>query len=127
MIVSGWEGFMLAWRYISAACVLVLSASNAGAQSFSCPIGKNAACLDYGDKVCSSRGKCVTSDAVCFDSYTCNFKGFVCKSDLDDVVENHDAVVMKYNTLVDAIGDVQRCVRDAENVNDAQSCFRRLP
>jgi predicted nuclease with TOPRIM domain len=55
--------------------------------------------LDYGDKVCSTLGKCVTQDAVCFNSYTCDFRGFVCKSTLDEVAERHDALVDEYRSL----------------------------
>ena len=68
--------------------------------SFTCPVGTDAACLDYGDKVCSSFSKCVSDDAVCFDSYTCGYKGFVCKSKYDDLVDEYDDLVRKYNTLL---------------------------
>ena len=37
------------------------------AQNFSCGIGDRGACLGYGDTVCSSQGRCVGSDAQCFD------------------------------------------------------------
>lgn len=110
------------------------------AQSFSCPFGKDAACLDYGDKVCSSRGKCVSSDAVCFDSFTCNFKGFVCKSNFDEVVEKHDEIVDKFNELLRERDDLTERLADTarENSNNieekerlwsklsaAESCVRR--
>lgn len=117
----------MAWQHILAGFgAVLLSASRAEPASFSCSFGQPA-CLDYGDKVCNSTGKCVNNDAVCFKKYTCDFNGFACKSDLDEVAEKHDAVVRKYNTLIDAIGDVQRCVNGAGDVDNAQSCFRRLP
>jgi len=72
----------------------------AQAQSFSCPLGTEAVCLDYGDKICSSRGKCVTSDAVCFDSFTCGFDGFVCKSSLSEVINEYENLIEKYNQLI---------------------------
>lgn len=107
--------------------VALVSSGAANAQSFSCRLGTQPACLDYGDKVCSSRGKCVTSDAVCFDSYTCGYKGFVCKSKLDEIVDAHDVVVTKYNTLIDSLDHVQRCVRHSDSVEEAQACFSKLP
>lgn len=69
-------------------------------QSFSCSFGEPA-CLDYGAVVCKSSATCVAKDAVCFDSYTCDYKGFVCKSKLDDVVDTYDEEVRKYNDLVE--------------------------
>lgn len=68
-------------------------ASVAAAQNnFSCPYGTNGACLNYGDRV-------VNQNAACFDQYACGFKGFVCKSKLDDAVNEYNDVVNKYNSL----------------------------
>ena len=68
-------------------------------QSFSCSFGTTAACLDYGDKICSSMGKCVSDDAVCFSSFTCGYGGFVCKSSLEDMADDYDEIVSDYNNL----------------------------
>jgi len=109
-----------------AACALLFSTMAAWPQNFSCRIGTSPACLDYGDKVCSSRGKCVTSDAVCFDNYTCNYKGFVCKSKLDEVVELHDDIVLQYNSLARDAESARSCVNYASNLEEAQNCVSRL-
>jgi hypothetical protein len=63
-------------------------------------MGTRAACLDWGDTVCSSNGKCVNQDAMCFDRYQCGFAGFACKSDVDECVADHDRLVGKYNEML---------------------------
>lgn len=98
---------------------LLISGVASYAQSFSCNYGKRAACLDYGDKVCNSFAKCVSSDAVCFDSYTCNYKGFVCKSTLDEIIEEHEK-------LVSRVDDLEWCLRRASDMDDVSSCMRRF-
>jgi hypothetical protein len=87
-------------KVIFLTCAFVASASPMFAQSFSCSYGKQPACLDYSDKVCSSYSKCVSQDAACFESYQCNYEGFTCKSNVRECVEEHDALVRKYNTLL---------------------------
>ncbi len=84
------------------------AAGNSSAQSFSCPIGKRAACLDFGDKV-------VDGSAQCFNSYTCDFSGFMCKSD-------HDAYVKKAKALLEAHDGLKACISSAATVEDAKSC-----
>jgi hypothetical protein len=64
----------------------------AHAQSFSCSIGATA-CLGYSDKV-------VSSDAICFNSYTCS-GNFVCQSDLQNVAYKYDNLLDEYNELVE--------------------------
>ena len=49
--------------------VAALVPSIAVAQSFTCGIGDRPACLEYGDMVCSTFGKCVSADAACLGSY----------------------------------------------------------
>jgi hypothetical protein len=97
--------------------------------SFSCPFGKKAACLDYNDKVCSFMARCVGSDAVCFDSYTCDFKGFVCKSDFDDLADQHESLALRFEELSDqarnllrALDEMQSCVTSAGSLLEAQTC-----
>jgi len=112
-------------------------------QSFSCPFGTQASCLDYGDKVCSSYSKCVSQDSVCFDSYTCGYEGFICKSKYDDLVDEYDDLLRKnrrlvseYNSLLaeyqENIDDYNRllgehsalasCISFADTLDEAQSC-----
>lgn len=70
------------------------------AQSFSCSFGEPA-CLGYGAVVCKSSATCVAKDAVCFDSHTCDYQGFVCKSKFDVAVDAYDSQLRKHNELVD--------------------------
>lgn len=82
-------------------CSLLFSLQvEAFGQNFSCSFGSTGVCLDYGEKVCSSFGKCVDRSAVCFDEYTCGFGGFVCKSDYESLSMKFDTLVMEYDTLV---------------------------
>jgi hypothetical protein len=84
------------------ASTLLLLASLAGvnAQSFSCPIGKTPACLDPGANVCTGTAKCVANNAVCFNSRSCDSKGFVCKSRLDESSDSTKRTTKKYNLLM---------------------------
>jgi len=121
------------WVPVLAAIVVATSAQ---AQSFSCGIGKQAACLDYGDKVCSSYAKCVDQNAACFDQYQCDFGGFTCKSyvsdcadNLSDIAGKYDDVVYKNNELRELIkeltariDELEFCLSLADDLEDAQSC-----
>lgn len=90
-------------RNIFASVVVAASFGHpAHAQNFSCGIGDRGACLGFGDTVCSSQGRCVNRDALCFDRYQCDYEGFTCQS-------NVTACVQDYNFLLD---DHNRLVRD---------------
>jgi len=109
---------------IGMALWLVLSVqplSHPKAQSFSCPMSQKPACLDYNDKVCSSFARCVADDAICFDSYTCDYQGFVCKSKFVEVVNEFETVIRKHNRLVDAYSEVQYDLEEATNNLEATS------
>ena len=69
-------------------------------QRFSCSYGDRGACLGYGETVCSSLGKCVSENAVCFDSYQCNYEGFTCKSNLTECADEYDGLLARFNSLV---------------------------
>ena len=123
-------------------CVLVavalclFQANGAVAQSFTCSFGKRAACLDYGDTVCSSWGKCVDENAACFEQYQCDYEGFTCKSYLSDCgdklsefADDYDSLVWDYNKLrgvaeelAEQIDDVKFCISLAENLSEAKEC-----
>jgi hypothetical protein len=62
-------------------------------QSFSCSFGKRAACLGFDDKV-------VDQNAVCFSGQACGYKGFVCKSKLDDLADEYESLVQSHNELI---------------------------
>lgn len=139
------------FRVALAVILAVIHLGEASAQSFTCPIGKQPSCLEYNDNICDGyAAKCVKRDAVCFDSYTCDFKGFICKSKFDDAVEEYEDLQKEYNDLVNTANlcnanlssvstslsseeakasrlqaDLDRfknCVESAETVEDAKSC-----
>lgn len=110
--------------------ISVLVSTSAYAQSFSCPIGKRAACLDYNDNVCDGwNAKCVKKDAQCFDSYTCGYKGFVCKDKLDNAIDEYENIRSQYNTLVNDYNSIKKsrdslkdCITYASTLEDARRC-----
>jgi hypothetical protein len=116
--------------------LVALCALPAEAQSFSCPIGKQASCLDYSDKVCSSFSKCVDQNAACFRESQCDYRGFACKSDVvkcanqyKELEQDYNALVNDYNeqvrlvrTLTDELDDVEACLLFASSLSDAQLC-----
>src|SRR3990167_4430785 len=117
-------------RTVFAAATVLASTvvGQALAENFSCSFGRGA-CLDYGDIVCTSFAKCVDRNAICFDSYTCDFKGFICKSKFDDVIDEYDALVVKFNDLLDdsnAIAArhrrVMNCITAASSLDEAHAC-----
>ncbi|TPK85330.1 hypothetical protein [Mesorhizobium sp. B2-4-17] len=144
-------GFIRSGVSIAALLACLWSVPAWAQQSFSCSFGSEPACLDYGAVVCKSSATCVAKDSVCFDSYTCDYKGFVCKSKLDEVVETYDAELRKYNDVVDKFNSlnaayeevsseketavsalaaaqsrarqVSDCVSTADTVEKAKACF----
>ena len=108
---------------VTTAIALLSSSGVASAQSFSCPYGKRASCLDYSDNICDGyAAKCVKKNAQCFDSYTCSPGGFVCKGQLDNALSEYDNLVSKHNILVDEANRYRRCILNASSLDDAQSC-----
>lgn len=137
----------------AASAVLILAASAAAdAQSFTCPAGKNAACLEPGTNICSGTAKCVALNAACFDARSCDARGFVCKSLLDESDDTneklkgeHAQLTIEKNTLMAKIAvmeqelaglnkkieqavqkhdQLEHCVSKAENLDEAQICRR---
>lgn len=116
--------------------VALTLASPALGANFSCRIGTQPACLDYGDKVCSSSSMCVDQNALCFSSYQCNYEGFTCKSNVTECVEVHDVLLRKYNNLVDSFNNnieiskelaerldgIKSCLIYANSIEDAKVC-----
>lgn len=81
--------------------LLIVLAPAVHAQNFSCSIGDRGACLGYGDTICSSRGQCVSDDAVCFDQYQCGYEGFTCKSNVTECVADYNDLLGRRNALAD--------------------------
>lgn len=122
-------------RYFVLALALISSVPAFG-QSFSCRIGSTPACLDYGDKVCSSMGKCVDANAACFDSYQCDYEGFTCRSNVtecaeeyDDLLDRHNDLVRDYNELLEdakrarsEAENTELCIQWATTLSEAQGC-----
>lgn len=93
-------------RFLRLLLGIIVIPSISVAQSFSCSLGDRPACLGYGDTVCSSRGKCVSQDAACFESYQCNYEGFTCKSNLTECAQEYDGLQTRFNALVTDYNDL---------------------
>lgn len=112
--------------------------------AFSCPYGKEGACLAPDDMICSSPAKCVSSDTVCFDSNTCDSSGFICNSqyktleteynevagicrtiaaEFDDLEIKHGDLVNEHNDLLRRQKIIKICVVYASTIEEAQSCY----
>ncbi|MDP3897939.1 MAG: hypothetical protein Q8Q62_14810 [Mesorhizobium sp.] len=105
------EGNVMA-RFTSAAVLIAALASVPSVghtQSFSCSMGQPS-CINYNEKV-------VKRDAQCFDAYTCNFGGFICKSDGDRISE-------KAKRIASAYDDLRRCLNRANDIEDVNACIR---
>lgn len=87
--------------------ILASASTCAGAaDSFSCLYGSQPACLDAGDTVCMSEGKCVAEDAVCLSAGQCDYQGFTCRSDFLGCAEDYDDLKGEYNDLVDEYNEL---------------------
>lgn len=75
-------------------------------QSYSCNMGTRPTCLGFGETVCSSSGKCVNQNAVCFDSFQCDYRGFTCSSSVVECMDRHERLLRDHNTLVDEYNDL---------------------
>lgn len=115
-------------RFVFAATLIVLG-SSANAQSFSCRIGTQPSCLAYGDTVCSSLGRCVSDNAVCFDRYQCNFEGFTCASEVTECVDDFNDLLQTHNRLVgdynDLLEDRDGLLRDRDDLLDTGRALAR--
>lgn len=81
---------------------------------FSCSFGRPA-CLSYSDKV-------VDGNAVCFDSWTCSYEGYVCKSDYDRAVDQFNELVRDYNQLLSYAQALEDCVASGRTVDEIRRC-----
>ena len=97
----------------TAILLFALSQPGVSQQSFTCGFSGRPACLDYGDTVCSSLGKCVANDAVCFEPYQCDYEGFTCRSNLTDCAQDYEDLVDEYNDL---LRDARSLATDYDNL-----------
>lgn len=95
-----------------------------------CEGNKKMMCLGFGEKV-------VKSNALCFDPMSCSQEGFVCKSELTGLADEHEALLGKHNELVDIHNELitthentlsdyqelQRCVGAASTLDEARDCL----
>ena len=105
------------------ALVVAVPGLASGQDYFSCSFFERPACLDRGDKVCSSYAKCVDETAVCFNSYTCDFNGFVCKSTLDDLTDDYDELATTARAVASDYDSLRTCVEYAATIREAQDCL----
>ncbi|MGQ2950756.1 MAG: hypothetical protein ACT6RN_10620 [Agrobacterium sp.] len=123
-------GKITAW--LSAGYLVLCAGAAFGQQSFSCSWGKEAACLDFGAKVCSQFGKCVDENTTCFKKSTCDFDGFMCVSDHNDYVtkakamaRDYDDYVTKAKTMASNYDDLRTCISRASDMDAVQSCVQQ--
>lgn len=115
---------LIAWLSLS------LAASNVLADTFYCPDGKQMRCLGFGEKV-------VSSNATCFEPMTCSQEGFVCKSELNSLADEHETLLDKHNGMVNTYNELlanydsavagheqlQRCLIAATTLAEAKDCL----
>jgi len=96
--------------------VALLPSTAMAQQAFTCPYGDRGACLGFGETVCTSSGRCVRDDALCFDRYQCNYEGFTCRSNVTECIDDYDNLLRRFNTLVD---DYNGLLADSREIQDA--------
>ena len=87
---------------------------------FSCPFYSNAACLSLGETVCSTSGKCVKDSSICFDQFECNYMGFVCKSNYNELVDDYNELLDDYDEFLD---DYDELLDDYDELLDAANAL----
>ncbi len=111
--------------------------SSACAQNFSCQIGMQPACLNYGETVCVNRGVCVDENAACYNKYQCDFQGFTCvsfiqecKKSYDELLRQHNELVEKFNRNLESaiavesrVNEIANCLREADILEQAKLCL----
>ncbi|TPW30818.1 hypothetical protein FJU08_09070 [Martelella alba] len=112
------------------AAALPLLATPAVSGDFFCPSNTNGYCAAPGSRVCGPDTQCVDKDAQCFAANTCDIRGFVCKSDMIEVIDaynalqgDHDALTARYNLLARKNNDLRDCVNRAGSALEARACL----
>jgi len=114
-----------------ALCAMTLMSPGAPGD-YSCPEGSNMVCVDAADTVCPASARCVSNEAICLDEKACNSaRGYICGSDYDDVLLEHEQIVHKYNQLTsenvelrDERLERRNCVINAATLKEAIGCVR---
>ena len=136
-------------------CLIILSifSLKVYAADFSCPAGTKGACIGLNENVCVESAKCVSIDAVCFNAQACNYKGYVCKSEVDKLADEYDTLVKKYqevsakhdylveenngmikvynelvnsyNAVVAQQAELKECVKQAETLEEVKDCNKK--
>ena len=73
--------------------------------------------------MCSSSAKCVSDDAICFDSYTCDYSGFICKSKFDELANEYDELTTRCKDIAREYDELVSCLSYASSLEDAQNCL----
>lgn len=115
------------WLVLTLLCFPVLSMAE-----FTCPAGTVVSCIESGDRVCAAGTKCVDESATCFDAFPCDTEdGFVCGSEYDAALNDHQRSTEKYDQLVSENVDLRQqrlerknCVLNATGLAEAQQCVR---
>jgi hypothetical protein len=119
-------------KFLMFSFFLCLASANTQA-GFTCPDGTNMACLDEGDTVCPLSAKCVDKAAVCLDKNGCDSaRGYICGSEYDAVLNDHQATVGQYNQLLSENVSLREdrlekrnCVINAATLKEAIRCVRQ--
>lgn len=107
-----------------------LLALNVYGDTVYCEGNKQMMCLGFEQKI-------VDNNAVCFEPFTCSQEGFVCKSELNDLADEHEALLAKHNDLANTYNELlneynsnvadfeetQRCLLAASTLEDAKGCL----
>ena len=112
---------------------LLCLATTAAQAGFTCLDGTNMACLDDGDTICPVTAKCVDKAAVCLDESRCDSdRGYICGSEYDAVLSDHQKTVDQYNQLLSENVDLREdrlekrnCVINSASLKDAIKCVRQ--
>jgi len=105
--------------------------------AFSCPFGKQAACLSASDKVCPLFARCVNHNSICISANTCRSGELVCGSDYDDLYEDYSQAIDDFNDLtkdyrqaIDKHNDLAKennrllsCIYDSNSLKDLKLCI----
>lgn len=107
-----------------------LLAFNASAERLYCEENKELRCIGYDQRV-------VKSSAVCFENMQCGQEGFVCKSTMDDLAgeqealrqqyselaETHNALIDTYESSTAAQEQTELCINRATTLEQAKGCI----